>query len=282
MGELVLSLFPGIDMLGMGFEMEGFCVVRSPDLIFGQDIRNFHAVPGRFDGVIGGAPCQDFSKARRSAPTGYGLEMLAEFRRVVLEAAPAWWLLENVDRVPDVAVDGYQVQRFDLNAKECGLRQSRLRHFQFGSKAGLVVIPRREKMPGESQIEAACLATEGRKKNRRSWGDFCELQGLPRDFDLPGMTTEARYRAVGNGVGIPVARTVARAIRESTCDSAGIESGSRITVRLCACGCGRPLEGRGDQRAATPACRKRLEKRRKRAEAKPTYEFGYELDGEHL
>lgn len=277
--SLILSLFPGIDMLGMGFEAEGFCVVRSPDLIFGGDIRNFHAVPGRFDGVIGGPPCQDFSKARRSAPTGYGLEMLGEFVRVVLEAAPAWWLLENVDRVPDVAVDGYSVQRFDLNAKECGLRQSRLRHFQFGSKTGVVVIPRREKMPGESRIEAACLATEGRKKDRRSWGDFCELQGLPRDFSLPGMTTEARYRAVGNGVAIPVARVVARAIRDTAPDGGGCQV---TDVRLCACGCGRVLEGRGDQRAATVACRKRLEKRRKQAKAKPTYEFGYELDGEHL
>jgi len=261
-------------MLGMGFEMEGFCVVRSPDLIFGGDIRIFHAIPGKFDGVIGGPPCQDFSKARRSAPTGYGLEMLAEFVRVVLEADPAWWLLENVDRVPDVVVDGYQVQRFDLNAKECSLKQSRLRHFQFGSKAGLVVIPQRQKQPGESQIiEPACLATEGRKADRRSWGDFCELQGLPRDFNLPGMTTEARYRAVGNGVPVNMARVVARAIRECV----GAEGGSRVTVRLCACGCGRVLEGRGDQRAATPACRKRLEKRRKRLERPATYEFaGYE------
>lgn len=262
--SLILSLFPGIDMLGMGFEMEGFCVVRSPDLIFGGDIRNFHAIPGRFDGVIGGPPCQDFSKARRSAPTGYGLEMLGEFRRVVLEADPAWWLLENVDRVPDVAIDGYTVQRFDLNAKECGLRQSRLRHFQFGSKAGLVVIPWRTQQPGASHLEPACLATEGRKVDRRSWGDFCELQGLPRDFHLPGMTTEARYRAVGNGVPVNMARVVARAIRECTCEHAGVGAASSVTdVRLCKCGCGRVLEGRGDQRAATPACRKRLEKRRR-------------------
>ena len=31
--ELVLSLFPGIDLLGRGFEAEGFCVVRGPDLL---------------------------------------------------------------------------------------------------------------------------------------------------------------------------------------------------------------------------------------------------------
>jgi DNA (cytosine-5)-methyltransferase 1 len=68
--ELVLSLFPGIDLLGRGFEAEGYCVVRGPDKIFGGDIHAFHALPGRFDGVIAGTPCQDYSTARRAPPTG--------------------------------------------------------------------------------------------------------------------------------------------------------------------------------------------------------------------
>jgi hypothetical protein len=34
MNGLVLSLFPGIDLLGHGFELEGFCVVRGPDVIY--------------------------------------------------------------------------------------------------------------------------------------------------------------------------------------------------------------------------------------------------------
>lgn len=41
MQQLVLSLFPGIDLLGRGFEAEGFYVVRGPDLIYGGDIRAF-------------------------------------------------------------------------------------------------------------------------------------------------------------------------------------------------------------------------------------------------
>jgi DNA (cytosine-5)-methyltransferase 1 len=32
MSGLVLSLFPGIGLLDMAFEEEGFCVVRGPDL----------------------------------------------------------------------------------------------------------------------------------------------------------------------------------------------------------------------------------------------------------
>ena len=31
--ELILSIFPGADLLGRGFEADGFCVVRRPDRI---------------------------------------------------------------------------------------------------------------------------------------------------------------------------------------------------------------------------------------------------------
>src|ERR1044071_7936151 len=134
--NLILSLFPGIDLFGRGFELEGFCVVRGPDLLWGQDIRAFNPPCKTFEGVIGGSPCQDFSRLRRNAPTGYGLEMLGEFVRCVAAAAPDWFILENVPGVPDVAVAGYQVQRFNLTAKERGIPQSRLRAFQFGSRDG--------------------------------------------------------------------------------------------------------------------------------------------------
>ena len=59
--QLILSLFPGIDLLGQGFEAEGYCVVRGPDRLWGGDIQDFHCFSGRFDGVIGGPPCQDFT-----------------------------------------------------------------------------------------------------------------------------------------------------------------------------------------------------------------------------
>jgi DNA (cytosine-5)-methyltransferase 1 len=36
---IVLSLFPGIDILGRGFEEEGWCVVRGPDLLWAGDVR---------------------------------------------------------------------------------------------------------------------------------------------------------------------------------------------------------------------------------------------------
>lgn len=97
---LVLSLFPGAGLLDAGFTQAGFAVVRGPDLLLGQDVRTLRLDPNYFDGIIGGPPCQDFSRARRRPPTGHGVAMLTEFGRLITEAQPAWWLLENVPGVP--------------------------------------------------------------------------------------------------------------------------------------------------------------------------------------
>jgi DNA (cytosine-5)-methyltransferase 1 len=245
--QMVLSLFPGIDLLGRGFEEEGFSVVRGPDPLFGGDIRSFRVPAGRFDGIVGGPPCPDFSRARRTAPTGYGMEMIGEYVRVVQEACPTWWLMENVPGVPDVKIDGYSHQRVDLNARELGMKQNRPRHFQFGHRDGLVISIQRGKMSDE--FEPCCMASEANKNGRRDWEAFCNLQGLPA-LDLDQLTLSARYRAVGNGVPVPMARALARAIQAAELPE---------QVRVCGCGCGRPVGGKAIY--AVAACRKRMSRR---------------------
>jgi DNA (cytosine-5)-methyltransferase 1 len=248
---LLLSIFPGIDLLGRAFESEGHCVVRGPDLIWGGDIRTFTPPSGVFHGVIGGSPCQDFSKLRRSPPTGYGMAMLAEFSRVVGAAAPAWYLLENVPGVPTISIPGYQGQRFDLRGTEVGMTQRRLRHFQYGYRSGaMLALPRVNAPSGE--MAPVCTASEGSRSNRRNWGEFCASMGLPSDFALPGMSIEARYRAVGNGVPLPMGQFIARAITHAA---------TAPTSTLCVCGCGRPVSGKAF--SATAACRKRIERRKR-------------------
>lgn len=244
--RLVLSLFPGAGLLDRGFERAGFCVVRGPDILLGQRIEKFSVPAGHIIGVIGGPPCQDFSRARRAPPTGHGLAMLKEFGRIVLEAQPLWWLMENVPQVPSLVVHGYAVQRFNLFAAEFGVRQSRNRAFQFGSRDGVPLVLRR------SESHFRCLApTVLARDRRRTFADRCALQGLPRDFDLPGLSRTAKIRAVGNGVPVPMAQAVAEAIRDRAVTEA----------RLCVCNCGRLVTGR--QISATPACRKRIERSRR-------------------
>ena len=251
--KLILSLFPGADLLGRGFEAEGFCVVRGPDILWGQDVRDFAPASHKFDGIIGGSPCQDFSKARRCEPTGEGIELLKEFMLCVAIADPPWFLLENVPGVPSVDEflpdAGLQVQRFNIKASEAGCRQSRLRCFQFGWRDGLGPLVIHRGKP-DSGLSPAALATEGKRKHRRSWADFCELQGLPRTFALPGLSLAARYRLVGNGVPVPLARVVAAAVK----------SRSVTLKRLCVCECGRQVPA--GRTLATAACRKRMQRER--------------------
>lgn len=249
---LVLSIFPGIDLLGRGFEEEGFCVVRGPDLITGGDVRAFSVPRRRFDGVIGGTPCPDYSSAQRGEPTGYGDEMIEEFRRIVMESEAPWYWHECVPAVPDVKIPGYSWLRIPLDAREFGSKQRRLRHFQFGHRAGLVpMIVRYARPELVGGWQACCTASEAGRPGRRTWEDFCALQGLPRSFTLPSFTLSGRYRAVGNGVHLGVARALAAATRALRAPE---------EVRLCACGCARPVEGR--RILALPSCRKRVQRRR--------------------
>jgi hypothetical protein len=101
---LVLSLFPGADLLGMGFELEGFCVVRGPDVLLGGDVRGWHVPAGKFDGVIGGPPCKQFSQAiasRGGAHAATQDNLIPEYERLVREAAPRlFWVMENVPEAP--------------------------------------------------------------------------------------------------------------------------------------------------------------------------------------
>lgn len=262
--KLILSIFPGVDLLGMAFEEFGFCVVRGPDLIYGGDIRSFNPPAYVFWGIIGGSPCQDFSPKRRADPTGYGLEMLGEFARVVGEASPEWFLLENVARVPDVTWPGcYVTQRFEVN-QSWFEPISRLRHIQFGSLGGQLL-----NVTGSagSVTEGAALANDD-----RSFSELVRIQGLPPDFDIPGFTVTGKKKAVGNGVPLSIGRALARAVADAFEPGSVTEDfprGGHNWGRRCACGCGRPVTGRAAYHG--PACRKRAQRKRDRAE-QPSHE----------
>ena len=144
MTSLVLSIFPGLDILGLGFEQEGFCVVQARDIIMGGDVRDFHPPPGRFDGVIGGDPCQSHT-ALANLVRAKGLipsfpDMTGEFERVVEEAQPAWFLRENVRQAPHIEPRGYDVRTFVLDHCHLdrgdgeGYDQMRKRRFWFGTR----------------------------------------------------------------------------------------------------------------------------------------------------
>jgi DNA (cytosine-5)-methyltransferase 1 len=240
MSELVLSLFPGIGLLDYAFELEGFCIVRGPDLLWGGDVRRFHPPAGRFDGVIGGPPCQAFSQFRYVNPKcgeKHG-NLIPDFERVVDGAQPAWFLMENVRDAPEPAVAGYVVQSLLFNNRWTGAEQHRERLFRFGTRDGRRLIPdvalfespvyeRAVTASGGSTV-AIKLGGSGKVKRThmrdlkygiRS-GDYfkmaCLLQGLPADFlDEAPFTVAGKIHVIGNGVPVPMGRAMARAVRRA-------------------------------------------------------------------
>lgn len=235
MSDLVLSLFPGIGLLDMAFEQEGFCVVRGPDLLWGGDIKRFHPPSGKFEGVIGGPPCQAFSslaflvRANGHEPK-FG-NLIPEFVRIVEEALPSWYLMENVPRAPHPDVPGYQHRMVLLDNRWLGEEQSRLRRFTFGTADGRALNV--ETIALESAEWAAAVtgdmrvATNGARVRTKPGGGVCphvgklapfsemlRLQGLPDDFlaDSP-LTSRGKRQAVGNGVPLPMGRAIAKAVK---------------------------------------------------------------------
>lgn len=222
MGDLVLSLFPGLDVLGMGFEAEGFCVVRGPDVLLGTDVREFTPQAGKFDGVIGGPPCQAFSPIGNVNKARYGEasvmpDLIPEFARVVSRAEPAWWVMENSPHayapMPSSCVA--------LDTAWLGERQSRKRNFwsshHLEPEVPALIGPDAGSEPTVCSSGSVDWKGSRAKAPARSVGDMLELQGLPRGLlDAAPFTVQAKKRLVGNAVPLPMARAIARAVRKAT------------------------------------------------------------------
>jgi DNA (cytosine-5)-methyltransferase 1 len=246
--ELVLSLFPGLDLFGHAFTEEGCSVARGPDPLYNSRIEDFHVPTGRFDGIIAGPPCQDFSKARRCKPSGHGLRMLAELLRVIDEGKPEWVVIENVPQVPDVVHPAYSHQRLDIADCECGGTQLRRRHVQFLSLRGHIIRPERFfQRPRHAAILTSATAAQS-----HTYAEICRRQGFAGPVTLPGWSRETKVKAVGNGVPLCIGRALAIAVSQRSAPD---------FERDCICLCGRPITP--PQTQAGAACRKRMERRRK-------------------
>lgn len=218
---LVLSLFPGIGLLDQAFEEEGFTVVRGPDLLWGGDVRNFHPPADVFDGVIGGPPCQRFSGLGNVNRARWGddsvmPDMIPEFERVVREALPRWFLMENVPGAYEPQVAEYEVVSRICNNRWCGGEQSRERRFSFGHWMEL----RPFHIEGVALEPAGYVPTvistgqNGKGGNRASVEFMARAQGLdPARFENSPFTTTELRRAIANGVPLPMGRAVARAVK---------------------------------------------------------------------
>ena len=254
MSGLVLSLFPGIGLLDMAFEEAGFCVVRGPDLLWGGDVQRFHPPAGRFDGVIGGPPCQCFSRLRHIVEAnGYQVaaNLIPEFERVVAAAAPQWFLMENVPDAPVPVVTSYHVQAAAIRDVWVGGETNRLRRFSFGSRERLTFrvdtlalhkpdpehsalasgsgrpVPVAVGGSGKRKISAKSALKNYGYKTADAFANHKRIQGLPIEFDLPPFTTAAKVKAVGNGVPLAMGRAVAKAVQSAIAGATAVREAAK-------------------------------------------------------
>jgi DNA (cytosine-5)-methyltransferase 1 len=232
--DLVLSLFPGLGFLDMAFEQEGFCVVRGPDLLWGGDVKHFHPPAGKFDGVIGGPPCQAHSRlvhlvraqGHRVAP-----DLIPEFERIIHEARPAWWVMENVPAAPVLADAVGSALTRDA---ECGGVTSRERRWSWGGIHLLIPPPTRRTVAHRAVVRdpreiPVAIGGTGKRKPGVTGGtlphvgkslsieDMLRRQGFPGDMlDGCPLIVTGKRDAIGNGVPLPMGRAIARAVVRAT------------------------------------------------------------------
>lgn len=234
----------------MAFELEGFCVVRGPDVLWGGDVRRFHPPAGRFDGVIGGPPCQMFSMLRHLNPNAgqrHG-NLIPEFERVVAESGADWFVMENVPDAPVPQPGGYwPAYGTVVNTRWLGEAQDRTRRFSFATRfdvtpygitldvsPDLVVFENPEyrqaitsdaravpiKLGGSGKVKRTYTADGKRhgpaQGQRAPITEMLRYQGLPVDYldDAP-FTDTAKRKVIGNGVPLPMGRAIARAVRRA-------------------------------------------------------------------
>lgn len=245
MTGLVLSLFPGIGLLDLAFEEAGFCVVRGPDVLWGGDVRRFTPPAGRFDGVIGGPPCQPFSQlVHMVRANGYEPRhenLIPEFERIIAAAEPQWFVMEEVRAAPLPVVEGFAVHAQVVNARWTGSTQNRERRISFGTRDGrklhlsTVALEPMDwdfAVTGDARRRPVAMLAGGKPKGNETGGrtsslnrgggslpfeDMCEIQGLPRDFlsEAP-FTATGKKQAVGNGVPLPLGRAIANAVMQAS------------------------------------------------------------------
>lgn len=184
---LVLSLFPGADLLGRAFESYGCSVVRGPELLLGQQIDEWvKPPPGRFDGIIAGPPCQPFSRAKGSSAARHK-DYLPYCFDLVKELGVKFASIENVLQalsshgVPD------QWGALELSDWECGGITQRKRLFYIYPRDAIADIPSPHQRNGRGAYSV--LASSNKPKSMRAaHGSLTpsqagRLQGYPEIAD---------------------------------------------------------------------------------------------------
>lgn len=221
MNNLVLSVFPGFDLLGRAFEDEGYIVLRGPDTLWGGDIKRFHAPARVFAGLIGGPPCKKHSTTihlgvGRSPTRDY----TPDFLRIFGEVQPTWAVMENVRGVLNKRLmpDDWACVR--LRDWDCGGLTHRVRYFWVWP-ATLILAP--GKKPGKPEYSVLASSWKNhngtqifRGQSNISLEKAARLQGFAELLPmLRPLGKKYAVQLLGNGVPKAMGRYIAKEIKRN-------------------------------------------------------------------
>lgn len=220
MKNWVLSIFPGLDLLGKEFERVGYTIFRGPDLLWGGYIEQFHVTPGVFIGVIGGPPCQSKSQLAKLGNVTAD-DLVTEFVRIVKEAQPTWVVMENVRGYlnhPDIPQDWLPIKLRDW---DCGGMTYRTRVFWVWPATLILAPPKRPGKPEYSVLAYSWKGHDSVTKKMRMHSNLsivqaAELQGYPELVKiLEPLGKRYAISLLGNGVPRAMGSYIAKAIRKA-------------------------------------------------------------------
>lgn len=94
-------------------------VVRDASELTGANLLKMANIPqGGLDGLIGGPPCQGFSRIGRRKAGDSRNDLFSHFFRLVAETKPAFFVAENVPGILDSSYDNIRKQAFKLISED--------------------------------------------------------------------------------------------------------------------------------------------------------------------
>lgn len=193
----VLSIYSGAGGLDLGFRASGFRLLWANDVdahacatyrqnlgqhIVEGDVRESLLPPGPVDVVIGGPPCQGWSRIGRMDPSDPRSEHVNYFFDVVEQLAPRAFVLENVAHLAEASRWSdvrerllrrarqslkYRTEIFVLDASYFGVAQARRRMFMVGVRGRAPQPPKPTRRRKFKTVRAALgeLPAHGRAGN---------------------------------------------------------------------------------------------------------------------
>jgi len=215
---LLLSVYPGLDLLGRSFEKYGYTILRGPDLLWGGDNRSFHPPASLFEGIIGGPPCQWSSQLAKLGNVKTS-DLTHDFLRIVEEAKPEWAVMENVRGLLRAGIMPSDWSAIRLRDWDCGGNTFRTRIFWVWPATLILEPAKRSGKPEYSVLAHSWKGHNSANKKMRMHSNLsieraAELQGYP-ELAEPLKPLGKRYAVhlLGNGVPKAMGRYIAREIR---------------------------------------------------------------------